>query len=304
MIKSMQALTVVADYGDLCGEGPLWDVSSQRLYWTDVTRRRFYCYDWARKTSWIVHEGVEINSAALNRSGGFVICNSTGAWLWESGVEPRLVISQADGSKCQLNDCIADPAGRLLVGSCFYDPSTEYSLGKLIQIEFDGTAHVIDEGFHLANGLGFSVDTRTLYFTDSVARNIYAYDYEAASGRAKNRRVFVRVPDTDGIPDGLTVDTEDFIWSAKWYGSQVIRYAPDGKIERRIAIPSKQPSSITFGGPDLSDIFITSAAKSDPAPVMPPGYDPSSGNFGGALYHINLGIQGKAEFLADIKDQL
>ena len=297
----MPALAVIADYDDLCGEGPLWDVHSKRLYWTDVIRQRFYCYDWAAKTSWIVKDGLEINAAAFNQSGGFVICNSLGAWHWQGGGEPRLLANKADGFKCQLNDCIADPAGRLLVGSYFYDPSKEYPLGKLIQIGLDGSAHVIDEGFHLANGLGFSVGTNTLYFTDSVARVIYAYDYDARSGRAHNRRVFVKVPDTDGIPDGLTVDAEDFVWSSKWYGSQVIRYDLDGKIERRIQTPAKQPSSIAFGGPDLTEIFITSAAKSDPAPVMPPGYDPNSGYFGGALYHINLGIQGKAEFVANIK---
>jgi sugar lactone lactonase YvrE len=112
------------------------------------------------------------------------------------------------------------------------------------------------------------------------------------------------VPDTHGIPDGLTVDAEGFVWSAEWYGSQVIRYDPDGKIERRIATPAKQTSSIMFGGADLTDVFITTAAKSDPTPVMPAGYDPNSGYLGGALYHINLGIQGRPEFVANIKVQL
>ena len=208
---------------------------------------------------------------------------------------------QGEGSKCQLNDCIADPAGRLLAGSVFYDPtSKDYPLGKLIRVDTDGTAHVLDEGNHLANGLGFSVDAKTLYFTDSAARIIYAYDYEPKSGNARHRRVFVKVPATSGLPDGLTVDAEDFVWSAEWYGSRVVRYDRDGKIERTIETPAKQTSSLAFGGPDLMDIFITSAAKSEPMPIMPPGYDPNTGNFGGALYHINLGIRGKAEFVANI----
>ena len=296
----MKALSVIADYEDLCGEGPLWDGTAKRLYWTDVLRRRFYCYDWAARTHWLVQEGLEINSAAFNRPGGFVVCNGSGAWLWEQGNPPRLLADQADGSRCHLNDCIADPSGRLLVGSYFYDPANEYPLGKLIRIDCDGTAHVIDDGFHLANGLGFSVDGQSLYFTDSIARLIYVYDYKIASGEVQNRRTFVKVPDTHGIPDGLTVDAEGFVWSAEWYGSQVIRYDPDGKIERRIEMPAKQTSSITFGGPDLTDIFITSAAKPDPTPVLSPGYEPDTGYLGGALYHINLDIQGKAEFVADI----
>jgi D-xylonolactonase len=110
----------------------------------------------------------------------------------------------------------------------------------------------------------------------------------------------VKVPNTSGLPDGLTVDAEGFVWSAEWYGSCIVRYDPDGRVERRIATPAKQTSSLMFGGPDLTDIFITSAGKSEPMPVMPPGYDPQSGNFGGALYHINPGIRGKREFLANI----
>ena len=248
----------------------------------------------------MVKEGWEIAGAALNRSGGFVVANSSGIWLWEEGGEPRLIADQADGSKCQINDCLADPAGRLLAGSNFYDPGKDYPLGKLIRVDTDGTAHIIDEGLHLANGLGFSVDARTLYFTDSAARLIYAYDYDPATGTARNRRAFVKVPATSGLPDGLTVDAEDFVWSAEWYGSRVVRYDRDGKVEREIRTPAKQTSSLAFGGPELTDIFITSAAKSEPMPIMPPDYDANSGYFGGSLYHINLGIRGKPEFEADI----
>lgn len=297
----MPELSVIAEYGDLCGEGPIWDVKAQRLYWTDITGQKFYCYDWASKQHRLVRAGFEVGGAAFNRAGGFVVANSSGVWLWDEPREPRLIVEQADGHKCQLNDCIADPAGRFLAGSVFYDPSKDYALGNLFRVDTDGTAHVIDEGIHLANGLGFSVDAKTLYLTDSAERTIYAYDYDPRGGSVSNRRVFVKVPATSGLPDGLTVDAEDFVWSAEWYGSRVVRYDPDGKIERTIATPAKQTSSLAFGGPDLTDIFITSAAKSEPMPIMPPDYDPNTGYFGGALYRINLGIRGKAEFVADIR---
>ena len=98
----------------------------------------------------------------------------------------------------------------------------------------------------------------------------------------------------------MTVDSEGFIWSAQWYGSCVVRYDPDGKVERRITTPAKQTSSITFGGKDLTDIFITSAGQSEPLPIMPPNYDPYSGYVGGQLYHVNLDIPGKKEFRTNI----
>lgn len=296
----MPEIKVIADYSDLCGEGPLWDYRSNQLFWTDITGQRFCCFDWATQKHWIVKESHEVSGFAFNAPGGFVVVNSSGVWLWDGGEVSELVVEQVEGSKCQLNDCIADPGGRLLAGSCFYDPSKSYGLGNLISVDTDGRARIIDQGFHLANGLGFPPNGRTLYLTDSVARIIYAYDYDVAAGTAANRRAFVKVPKTSGVPDGLTVDAEGFVWSAEWYGSCIVRYDPDGNVERRIATPAKQTSSLIFGGPDLTDIFITSASKAEQMPVMPPGYDPHSGNLGGALYHVNLGIRGKREFLADI----
>jgi len=297
----MPEFKVIADYGDLCGEGPLWDFRTHQLYWTDITGRRFYCLDWATQQHRIVKEGFEVCGFAFNSPGGFVVTNSTGVWLWEGDGKPQLVADQAEGSKCQLNDCIADPAGRLLTASYFYNPTEQYPLGDLISVDTDGRARILDQGFHLSNGLGFSPDGQTLYFTDSVARIIYAYDYDVASGTPSNRRIFVSVPHTSGLPDGLTVDADGFVWSAEWYGSCLVRYDPDGKVERKIETPAKQTSSLAFGGPDLTEIFVTSAGKSEPMPVMPPGYDPHTGNFGGPLYHINLGIRGKKEFLANIR---
>jgi D-xylonolactonase len=161
--------------------------------------------------------------------------------------------------------------------------------------------HVADEGFQLSNGLAFSPDETIMYFADSVARRIYAYDYDRRTGELGNRRVLVRVPDNEELPDGLTVDAEGFLWSAQWYGGCVVRYDPDGKEERRIRFPAKQVSSVAFGGKDLSDIFVTSAGKSWPSPVMPKSYDPVSGNFGGQLYCVNLGIQGQPDYRADIR---
>lgn len=296
----MTELSVLADYGDLCGEGPLWDFRSHRLFWTDLLSSRFYCYDWSKKKHWIAKEGLEICGFAFNEPGGFVVANRSGLWLWDGADETRLIANAVEGSKLQMNDCIADPRGRFLAGSNLYNPRAAYPLAKLVSVETDGAVRVLDEGFHLSNGLGFSPDNRTLYFTDSIARCIYAYEYDAATGAARNRRVFVQVPTTRGLPDGLTVDAEGFVWSAEWYGSQVVRYDPAGTIERCIPTPAKQTSAVTFGGPDLTDIFITSAAKPETTPVMPPGYDACSGCVGGALYHTNLDIRGKPEFVCNI----
>jgi sugar lactone lactonase YvrE len=292
----MSVCSFLIDDGNLCGEAPLWDAAEESVYWTDCGARKFYRFDWRSKKRELVLDDFEVNGCALDQSGGLVFVNNSGVWLWSKKDRPVLFADAAQNDRLQLNDCIADPQGRLLAGSCFYNSSRQYPLGKLFSIKPDGKVEILDEGFHLANGLGFSLDGTTLYFSDSVARTIYAYAYEPASGRVRDRRVFAKVDRHSGIPDGLTIDAADFVWSAEWYGSCVSRYDPDGKIERQIRVPAKQTSSLAFGGPDLCDIFITSAARSEPMPVMPVGYDPESGYFGGALFHVNSGIKGRLEY--------
>ncbi len=219
--------------------------------------------------------------------------NSSGAWLWDGEQRLELLAKEVAGATCRLNDCAADPAGRLITGSNFYDPSIEYPLAVLFQFDTNGRGRILDEDFHLSNGIGFSPDGKTMYFTDSVARTIYAYDYDLASGEVKNRRTFVRVPSIEGLPDGLAVDAEGFVWSAQWYGGCVVRYDPDGRVERRVAVPAKQTSSLAFVCADLTYIFITTAAHPETTPLMRPGYDFDSRPFGGPLYKINLGIPGQ-----------
>lgn len=300
MGQELNPIKVVADYGDLCGEGPLWDAESGSLYWTDIDGHKFYCYHQASDTHKIVKQGLEISGFCRNRLGGFVIANSRGIWLWDGAGHLRLIADHVANSKCQMNDAIADPEGRFFAGSNFYDPDHESESGKLIRVDIDGTAQVADEGFKLPNGMAFSPDEKIMYFADSAARRIYAYDYDRRTGDLSHRRVWVQVPDDEGVPDGLAVDAAGFIWSAQWYGGSIVRYDPDGKVERRIGFPAKQVSSIAFGGKDLTDIFVTSAGKSWPSPLMPKAYDAVSGNFGGQLFCLNLGIQGKPDYQANI----
>lgn len=292
----MQSCRILTDDGNFCGESPLWDATCQTLYWTDNASGKFYSYDWKSQQRTLLLENFEVNACALDHSGGLTFVNNSGVWLWNKKDRPSLIVAEMSGEKLQLNDCLADPEGRLLAGSCFYNPTSDYLLGKLFCVHPGGAVEVLDEGFHLANGLGFSPDHRHLYFTDSVQRLIYKYDYDSKTGRAHNRRVFVRVDNRSGLPDGLTVDAEGFVWSAEWYGSCICRYDPYGKLERRIPVPAKQTSSLAFGGPELTDLFITSAARSEPTRVMPTGYDPHSGYFGGAVFHTNMGIAGRMEF--------
>jgi D-xylonolactonase len=296
-----QEVRVVADYRDLCGEGPLWDYEKQILYWTDIDGKKLYRYLWNERRHELIHKGFKVNGFAMQESGGFVVTNSEGAWLWTLGSKPTLLASQADGQECVLNDCIADPEGRVYSGSYHHNPNGPSAPSFLFCIDTDGSVHVADEGIRFSNGLAFSPDGTTLYFSDTTARCIYAYEWHRETGKLTNRRVFVRLPREEGFPDGLTVDAEGFIWCAHWFGACITRYDPDGKRERRVTLPASQTSSLAFGGPDLDLIFVTSAALNNMLDFAPPGYDPSKVFVGGRLYELKSEIQGRKEHHSRIR---
>ncbi len=297
----MQEPEIIADFGDLNGEAPVWDPDTKTLYWTDCIGFKFCRFQAESGKSEVLRTGIEVTGFALNSGGGFVIANTKGIWLWDGAEDLKLIAAEVDGAVCQMNDAAVDPKGRFLAGSCFYDPAVDYKLGCLFRVDTNGRTSVLDDGIHLANGIGFSTDAKEVYLTDSAARIIYRYDYDVRTGDVRNRSVLVRVPLDEGVPDGLAVDAEGFLWSAQWYGGCVVRYDREGKVERRLPTPAKQTSSVAFGGTDLTDLFITSAAQHFPSPLMPPKYDPESGFMGGRLYRMGAGVQGKPQLKASVQ---
>lgn len=277
----------IADFDDQCGECPVWDPATQSLYWTDCVGLKFSRFHEPTGSAEIVRKGFEVYGFRRHAAGGWVVTNPSGLWSWDGSGEPVLRRSEAAGEPLALNDCCTDPRGRLIAGTFFYNPGTDYRLGHLVLFDLDGGARLLDGGYHLVNGIAFSPDGSVLYATDTAARRIYAYDYDQAAGSVGGKRILVQLADQEGIPDGLAVDSAGFLWSAIWYGGRVNRYTPDGRLERAVELPAKQPSSVAFGGPGLQQIYITTAAHSETLPVMPPGYDPAVGPFGGALFRAD-----------------
>lgn len=297
----MNKFVSIANFHDACGEGPLWHARENALYWTDISNKRFYRYDCSTKQATVLSTEFEVCGFAFHQGGGFVVVNSEGIWLWDSKTAPANIATQVEGHLCRMNDCAADPSGRLLAGSYYFEGvSPGFRLGHLMLVDLDGSTRIVDEGIQLANGIGFSPDGATLYFTDSLARIIYAYDYDLSSGSVRNRRPFVKVPLSEGLPDGLTVDAEGFVWSAQWFGGCVVRYDPDGAVERKVALPARQITSLAFAGPGLTDMYVTSAELPDCLDFAPPGYDASAGANGGALFLGNEEIAGKLEPLCRV----
>ncbi len=283
-------IELIADPQALVGEGPVWDSSTQTLYWTDIRTGRVFAYTPATNEHRTIHQGIFVGGLRVNRPGGLTFGTWEGVLLWKSDEES---VWWRRGAELRFNDVTAGPDGSFYAGTYFDDQP-----GTLYRYYPDGKVEVVAEGLGISNGMGFSPDQRTFYHTDSIVRTIYAYDYDPTTHRLGSRRVFVKLGDDLGVPDGLTVDAAGFVWSANWGGGCVIRFDPEGKEERRIAFPATQTSACAFGGPDLTDLYVSTASfgtGGPPGGLEPVGYD-FSAHRGGELYRVRLEIQGKPEF--------
>lgn len=293
-------IEVVAADNNKCGEAPVWDQACSRMLWADIDSSFVFEMDVQSGVRRIISWGLAVSGIALNQDRRLVLCGATGLHVWRQQGDYRTVVSEHDREILAFNDMLADAKGRVYAGTLYWGGNGMEKAGKLYLIESRGAVRILDDGIQLSNGLGLSPDNRLLYYTDSSVRRIYAYDVDPHTGDVSNRRVFVQVPREEGIPDGLTVDAQGFVWSAQWYGSQVVRYDPDGKVERRIQMPVQQVSSVAFGGPALNDLYVTTAGVSWRSDCAPPGYDFDAPNMGGSLYRIRLDVQGKADYPANL----
>lgn len=280
---------LIADYQCDTGENPLWHPDEQKLYWVDIPAGKMFRYDPASGKHEQFYQGELVGGFTTQEDGALLLFMAKGAVkIWKNGQLTTVVEEIPEERDTRFNDVIADPEGRVFCGTMVV-PAHK---GGLYRLDTNGTPTKLLDGVDESNGLGFTRDLRQMYYTDSDKKEIYLFDYDRASGAISNRRVFVRTPDDGSVPDGLTVDAEGYIWSARWDGGCLVRYRPDGTEERRIQFPAKKVSSLTFGGADYKDIYVTTAGGNDKA---------TEGAGAGALFRLRLGIQGVPEFRSRIR---
>ncbi|UFI46959.1 SMP-30/gluconolactonase/LRE family protein [Pseudomonas savastanoi] len=285
-------IEIVVDVKTTLGEGPVWDVEQQRLYWIDsFDGRVLRCTDDGRELrAWDV--GQKIGSMALRRNGdAALVALQTGIYNLDLPTgDLELIVDPEPGlPDNRLNDGKVDRHGRFIVGSM--DTREDQASAKLYRLDPDLSLHTLDEGIIVSNGPCWSPGGETFYFADTWSGDIWAYDYDNASGAVANRRTFAKV-DTSagGAADGCTVDAEGCLWQALVYAGKLVRYTPDGQVDRIIDMPVKKVTSLTFGGPNLDTLYVTSMAR-PPLPRFP-----EDGQQRGALFAITgLGVQGIAE---------
>ena len=242
---------------DRLGEAPVWCIEEQALYWVDIQQPALQRWHPATGEHKVWQMPSEIGSYALRESGGAVVALGTGlAWLdLSSGDVTPIVDPEADMVENRFNDGKCDRQGRFWAGTMHL--KKRGPLAALYRLDPDAIVYKMRDRVSVSNGLGWSLDNRTMYYTDSPTGNIYAYDFDPDMGKISNERIFAHTD--NGFPDGLTVDGEGYVWSAKWDGWRIVRYAPDGSIDREIKMPVQRPTSCMFGGPELRHLFVTSA---------------------------------------------
>jgi len=288
----MMQIDVVIDVKPELGEGPLWDVELERLFWIDSKGGRIFraTAQGAELRAWDVPG--EIGSMAVRKDGAGAIAALSGGFHtvdFATGDVDLIHDPEAHLEQNRMNDGKVDHRGRFVVGSM--NRLEDGRTAALYALDPDFTVRTLDTGIMVSNGPCWSPKGDIFYFSDTWSGEIWAYDYDQENGTVHNRSSHALVDMSGGGgSDGATVDAEGFLWNAQVYDGKVVRYSPDGAVDRVIEMPVKKVTSVMFGGPKLDVLFVTSMAK-PPLPRFPS--DPVQA---GSVFAIRgLGITGLPE---------
>lgn len=287
----MNEFQCVVNDRNLVGEMPMWCPRTHQLWWIDVRKPAMFSYDPATKERVVypLPAGQTIGSFVFRAQGGMVLATRDGFYGFDpaSGKLDFIHHPETDKPQNRLNDGKCDRRGRYWVGSMF-DPQRD-PLGSFYRFDPDHSCHFQFNDIIIPNAVAFSLDDKTLYFGDTTKQMIWAFDFDLDAGRISNRRVFQDLTGNPGRPDGATVDAEGFLWNAEFAGKRIVRYAPDGRVDRVIPTPASNPTCCGFGGPKLDTLYVTTscARYTDEQFAAEP--------LAGALLAIDVGVRGVAE---------
>jgi sugar lactone lactonase YvrE len=252
--------TIALDARDRLGESPVWNDCTGVLLRVDILGRRVHTWDPATGTT-------SVRNDTDGDVGAIVPCDDGASYVL--AIERRLELHGVRGrhtliaevgpadDDVRFNDCRCDPQGRLWAGTM--SRTRRSGAGALYRLAPGETIAKVLDGTTISNGLGWSPEGRTMYFVDSPTQRIDALDFDGATGTVSGRRTFAEVDPADGLPDGLVVDADGFVWLCLFGGGAIRRYAPDGTLASHVPLPVTNPTCPAFGGPDLRTLYVTSA---------------------------------------------
>jgi len=261
------SIEVYAKHSDILGEGPLWSVSDEALYWLDIAQRKLY-----RRAPGEGHSHAwslpDCPGCLAELGAGLVAVAMGEGVLRFSTLHGTTQLMRAPSDRrpgTRFNDGKVDPDGRFWVGTMQNNiapdgtqkPITRTD-GALFRFDPDGNVSTVEENIGVSNTLAWSVEQRRFYFADSVPGCIYVYDYDYETGGIHHKRLHFQASDC-GVPDGSAIDVDGCLWNARWDAGAILRITPDGRVDRRVELPLLRPTSCIFGGPRFQTLFVTSA---------------------------------------------
>lgn len=258
MTAAVLDAVLLADVAADLGEGPAWDAERCVLSFVDITAGTVHVYSAGGDALRTYTVGRPVGAALPAGGGGFLLADADGfTVLAEDGATSALLPLLAQDPALRFNDAKCDPLGRAWAGSTASDMAE--GAGTLYRLDPGPSATPVLSGLTVSNGLGWSPDTRTMWFADSAKPLVTGFEYDLQTGGLGAVRSVVHLQQTAGVPDGLCVDDDGCVWLALWGGSEVHRYAPDGRLDTVVRVPATQVTSCSFGGSDMSTLFITTA---------------------------------------------
>jgi sugar lactone lactonase YvrE len=284
----MVSIECAAQTDDVLGEVPLWHPTENALYWIDLFKPAIHRLDICdRKVkTWTPSE--KLGSFALRAEGGLLIAGRNGLSLFDpsNGDVEKIIDPEGGNTENILNDGRCDRRGRFWVGSM--NKMMTRASGRLYRFG-QRQLDVVAEGIWVPNSICWSPDDRRMYFADSHLRTIFAYEFDVENGTIGRRQEFATMGNIPGVPDGSSVDSEGFVWNAVFDGGCLVRYDPNGRIDRVVPLPVTRPSACTFGGPDLATLYVTTARFRLPPEKL------ATERSAGGLLAVDVGVRGLPE---------
>lgn len=270
----------------------MWHDGERALYWNDIPNGALYRYDPATGDHEQVYDGEVVGGFTVQADGRLLLFGeraSVRVYDQHAREVTDVVVDEVpDERETRFNDVVAGPGGRVYAGTM----STDDHGGRLYRLDTDGDLHRVRSGFGTPNGMGFTPDRTGFYFTDSQAGRIYRFAYDERTGDVSDRETVVELPDSEGVPDGMTVDAEGDLWSAVWNGNCAVRFTPDGEEVDRVEFPAERVTSVMFGGEDCEHLYATTAGGDDRA---------AEGDGAGALFRLEPAVGGVPEFRSHVE---
>ena len=267
----MTDVSCVLDVRAALGEGPTWSREERRLYWVNINGHTVNRFDPATGANEVCQLTEQVGSFVLREAGGLVVALRSGFHFldFDTAALTPIADPEADKPDNRFNDGRCGPDGRFWAGTMRDPQDPAQRTGALYCLDTDLSWRTMVSDVGVSNGLAFSPDGGTMYHADTRQQTIWAYDFRAEDGTLSNRRVFATTHDLPGRPDGGCVDAEGFYWSANVNGWQMVRFAPDGSVDRTVKLPVQRPTMPAFGGDNLEIMYITSIGSGDSAPLEP-----------------------------------